>query len=119
MQNEIVTVIYDRKKDVKTKGFGKVEIRIYLPHRVRKYVTIHSCDPFEWEEYQHSEEVRAQITIYKHIIDVMKKNGEELTIENIDNHLGINSERNREKREVREKKASKTGFLDFYLEQVS
>ncbi|MBP5381491.1 MAG: phage integrase SAM-like domain-containing protein [Bacteroidaceae bacterium] len=119
MQKEIVSVIYDRKREVLNKGFGKVEIRIYLANRVRKYVTIHSCNPFEWKEYQYSEEVRAQVTIYKRIVELMIKNREELTIENLDNHLGINTTRTKEKREVREKKASRTGFLDFYMEQIA
>ena len=119
MRNESVTVIYDRKKEVTQKGQGKVEIRIYLANRVRKYVTIHCCDPFEWKEYQNSEEVQYQLTIYRQIIDKMKRNGEELTIENLDSHIGSNNARKREKREISEKKASRTGFIDFIEENVA
>ena len=119
MQNEIVTVIYDRKKEVAKKGFGKVEIRIYLGNKVRKYVTIHNCDPFEWKEYQLSEELRTQIAIYRHVVESMMKNGEELTIETINGHIGLDTAKTREKREVREKKASKTGFIDFIQEKLA
>ena len=119
MQNEIVTVIYDRKKEVAKRGFGKVEIRIYLGNKVRKYVTIHNCDPFEWKEYQLSEELRTQLAIYRHVVESMMKNGEELTIENINGHIGLDTAKTREKREVREKKASKTGFIDFIQEKLA
>lgn len=71
MQNEIVSFVYDRKKEIEKKGYGKVEIRIYLGNKVRKYVTIHSCDPFEWKEYQKSEELRTQLAIYRHVVATM------------------------------------------------
>lgn len=119
MQNELVTVIYDRKKEVMKKGYGKVEIRIYLGNKSSKYVTIHSCDPFEWREYRHSEDLQTNLAIYKHLVKTMQKQGEELTIENINERMGVNSKKNQEKREMREKKASKTGFLDFYMEQLA
>ena len=119
MQKDFVTVVYDRRKEVTKNGRGAVEIRIYLGNGVRKYVTIHACNPFEWKEYQSSEEVRAQLAIYRHIVEVMVKNGEELTLENLDNHLGVNNARTKEKREVREKKASKTGFIDFMLDMIA
>lgn len=118
MQNSCVTVIYDRKKNVEKTGRGNVEIRIYLGYGVRKYVTIHTCDPFEWKEYKCSEELRTQLAIYKHVIEALEKNGEELTIENINAHIGLDSNKTREKREVREKKASKTGFIDFIYDQL-
>lgn len=119
MKKENVTVIYDRKKEVSKKGYGKVEIRIYLGHKSFKYVTIHSCNPFEWKDYMFSEEVRTQLAIYRHVVETMEKNGEELTIENINDHIGIECTRSREKREVREKRASRTGFLDFMTEQLA
>lgn len=58
MKKDFVTVIYDRKKEVAKTGRGKVEIRIYLGNGVRKYVTVSSCDPFEWKELQYSEELK-------------------------------------------------------------
>ncbi len=119
MKTEIVTAVYDRKKEVTQKGFGKVEIRIYLGHQQRKYVTIHSCDPFEWKEYQQSEELRRQLTIYRHVIATMEKHGEELTIDNINSHIGIDSPQRREKREISERKASKNGFIEFMKEQIA
>jgi integrase len=118
MKKSIITVVYDRKKKVTKTGRGKVEIRFYLGSGVRKYVTIHDCNPFEWKEYQASEELRKQLTIYRHVIEAMEKNGEELTIENVNAHIGRDSTKTRERREFRKKKASKTGFIDFILEQL-
>jgi integrase len=119
MEKEIVTVVYDRKKEVVTKGFGKVEIRIYLGNKAFKYVTIHKCDTFQWKEYQESEELRNQIAIYKHVVNTIQKNHEELSIDNINAHLGLDTDKIREKREIREKKSSKTGFIDFIVEQIA
>ncbi len=119
MKKEIVSVIYDRKKEVAKKGHGKVEIRIYLGSKAFKYVTIHNCDPFEWKKYQSSSELKTQLLIYKNLINIMEKNGEELTIDNINEHLGKDTTKAKEEREVRKKLASKTGFIDFMIEQVS
>ena len=89
MKKEIVTVVYDRKKEVTKRERGKVEIRIYLGNGIRKYITINDCDPFEWMAYQSSQELRNHVCIYRQLVNTMVKNYEELTIENIDNHLGI------------------------------
>ena len=115
MKKDFVTVVYDRKKEVTKTGRGKVEIRIYLGNGVRKYVTLISCDPFEWKEYEQSDELRTQCAIYRHVIEAMIKNGEELTIANIDLHIGKDSAKKKENREVLKKKASKTGFIDFMV----
>ena len=64
MNKNCVTVIYDRKKEVSKVGRGKVEIRIYLGNGVRKYVTLNTCNPFEWKEYEQSEELRTQVVVY-------------------------------------------------------
>ena len=119
MQKECVTVVYDRRKEVTKTGRGSVEIRIYLGNGVRKYVTIHNCDPFEWREYQHSEELHTHLVIYRHVLESMKKNGEELTIENINGHIGIDTAKTREKRVIREMRTSKTGFIDFMKDQIA
>ena len=119
MKKELVTVVYDRKKEVTKTGRGTVEIRIYLGNGVRKYVKVSSCDPFEWKEFQRSEELRTQIAIYRHVVESMIKNGEELTIGNIDLHIGTDNTKKKENREVLKKKASKTGFIDFMTEQIA
>ena len=118
MRKESVSVVYDRKKTVAKTGNGKVEISIYLGTGGRKYVTIHSCNPFEWKEYQRSKELKEQVAIYRLVLENMIKKGEELTLENLNNHLGCNTSSTKEKREVQAKKSSKTGFIDFYKEQL-
>ena len=60
MKKDFVTVVYDRKKEVTKTGRGKVEIRIYLGNGVRKYVTLISCDPFEWKEYEQKSKGRTK-----------------------------------------------------------
>lgn len=91
MRKESVSVVYDRKKTVAKTGIGKIEISIYLGTGGRKYVTIHSCNPFEWKEYQRSKELKEQVAIYRLVLENMIKKGEELTLENLNNHLGCNT----------------------------
>ena len=118
MRKESVSVVYDRKKTVAKTGNGKVEICIYLGDGIRKYITIHSCNPFEWKEYQLSKELKEQVAIYRLVLENMIKKGEELTLDNLNNHLGCNTSSTKEKREVQAKKSSKAGFIDFYKEQL-
>ena len=96
-----------------------MEIRIYLGYGVRKYVTVNSCNPYEWTEYQYSEELRTQVLIFKSLVESMLRNGEELTIANVDSHLGIDRTRMIERREIQKRKASQTGFLDFMTEHIA
>ena len=119
MNKNCVTVIYDRKKEVSKVGRGKVEIRIYLGNGVRKYVTVNTCNPFEWKDYEHSDELRTQLVIYREVINSMIKRDEELTIDNLDMHLGIDKTKQKEKREAMRLKSSRTGFLDFMTERIS
>ena len=119
MIKEKLTVVYDRKKRVEKTGFGKVELCIYLGNGVRKYITIHSCDAFEWKKYQQSKELRHELAIYKHAVERMKKNNEDMTLENLNSYLGIDETQQKEKREQQNKQKSKSGFIDFILEQVA
>ncbi len=119
MKKNFVTVVYDRKKEVTKSGQGKVEIRIYLGDGVRKYVTVCSCNPYEWTEYQYSDELRTQVLIYESLIESMRRNGEDLTIANIETHLGMDKAKMKEKREIQKRKISKTGFLDFMTEHIA
>ena len=91
MRKESVSVVYDRKKTVAKTGNGKVEICIYLGDGIRKYITIHSCNPFEWKEYQLSKELKEQVAIYRLVLENMIKKSEEMTLDNLNNHLGCNT----------------------------
>ncbi len=89
MRTEFVSVVFDRKKHLSTKGEGKVELCIYLGRNERKFVTIKTCNPISWERYQKSNELRKQFSMYHQVVQKMYDSGEEMTVANLNYHLGI------------------------------
>ena len=120
MKKEIVSVIYDRKKNVEKTGVGKVDICIYFNHYERKFITVNSCTPYEWKQYQNSKELRMEMNIYRTIAENMKKCGEELNLENFNKHLGVTTKKQDSKLLKRRKRmSSPTGFIDFIKEEMA
>ena len=118
MKKELVSVVFDRKKRVETTGEGKVEICIYLNRKERKFVTIATCNQISWKKYEKSAELRDKVMAYKHIVHNMEKNGEEMTIARLDQHLGIVTT-NKERVELQKKMASPNGFINFMRETIA
>lgn len=120
MKRNYVSVIYDRKKKVERLGYGNVDICIYLGNGERKFITVHNCNPIEWETYQQSKELRTEILVYKSIAENMHKCGEEMTIENYNKHLGITTKKQDKKQQERRKRmASNRGFIEFIEEEIA
>ena len=88
MAKRNVTVIFDRNGEVKRKGRGKVEIRIYLAANVRKYIVVGETTKMGWRSYQNSKELLLQVEKYEEIVRAMKLLGEDMTIENFNAHIG-------------------------------
>ena len=83
---ERVKVVYDRKGTVKKTGVGKVELQIYLTWTQRKWVTVGTATPDDWEVLAQSVNVRTKIKYYESIIRAMETLNEDMTIENFNNH---------------------------------
>lgn len=83
---ERVKVVYDRKGTVKKTGVGKVELQIYLTWTQRKWVTVGTATPDNWEVLAQSVNVRTKIKYYESIIRAMETLNEDMTIENFNNH---------------------------------
>ena len=110
-------VIFDRRGTVKKTGMGNVEIYIYLGGGEKKYINFRRCNAIEWRTFQKSEELKEEVAIYEHIIERMVKNCEEMTIENLDLHLGGQPKTrvdNRRKKLL----ASPMGFIEFMEEEI-
>ena len=110
---DAVTVIYDRKKTAPAKGKGKVEIRIYLSREQRKYVTICSATPLEWESVARRKDVVAEVEKYRKIVDAMQVLGEDMTIENFDTHIQVNKVIEEHKEEVLPTTLFDESFIEF------
>ena len=118
MKKELVSVVFDRKKRVETTGEGKVEICIYLSRTERKFITITTCNAISWKKYEKSTELRDKVMAYKHIVNNMQKNGEEMTIARLDQHLGVVTT-NKERAEKQKKMSAPNGFINFMRETIA
>lgn len=90
-KKDYAKVIFDRKKKIDKLGYGKVEILICLTRDVKKYVTIRNCNALEWENYKHSAELQLKLQMYNDIAREMVEYCEELTVKNLNEHMGIES----------------------------
>lgn len=118
MIKNYVSPVFDRKKTVAKKGYGKVEMLICLSRTIKKYIVVKTCNELEWHTYHHSSELKAKVKMYNDICIRMEDRGEEMTIENLNKYLGIDNERKKEK-ELKEKLSSATGFIEFMKEQMN
>ena len=117
MKTTFVSVIYDRKKRVKATGEGKVEFYIHFSRYEKKYVTIKTCNPIEWRKYQKSDELRLELATYHQVAQKMYDSGEEMTVANLNYHLGIEPSKPKRK-ELDKKLTSKDGFITFMTEEI-
>lgn len=112
MKKSRVVVIYDRKKKVAKTGKGFVELRIYLNHKECKFITMGEITPAVWDDgYASSPSVIAEIEKYESIIQAMLTLGTPLTIENLNNFLGKETEAKKEENAVTTKPGSFIAFM--------
>ena len=76
-----VKVIFDRRKTVAKTGIGTIDICVYLKEGQRKFESVGSATPEEWEVVAQDREIQAKIKHYEQIINAMLVLGEEMTIE--------------------------------------
>ena len=87
MELKLVTVIFDRRNLSEKRGFGYLEVRVNLGHKVRRYVTVCTTTKEEWETAAQSAETKAIIERCENILSVMKYLGEESNIDNFNRHF--------------------------------
>ena len=84
MLNQKVAVIFDRKKVAEKRGSGKVELRIYISRKERKYISFGDVAANEWEKFAKSPKVVMERQRCEQILAAMNLLGEELTIQRFD-----------------------------------
>jgi len=85
--NKSVRVVFDRKGSVAKTGKGKVEILVYLNRTQRKYDTVGESTPDMWEVVAMEKNVVIKMKHYEQVINAMRMLGEEMTIDNFNNHI--------------------------------
>ena len=52
MYKNAVTVIFDRRKTSSKRGYGMVELRIFIARNTYKYISLENCTPSQWDEVE-------------------------------------------------------------------
>ena len=119
MKKELVEVVFDRRKNSAKRGYGFLEVQIYLGRAQRKYIMIGKYAPDEWEAAAASPETLALVAKCKKIIAAMDVLDEERTYDNFMYHFN-GEEKKPQKEEVEEVKeeekfdnGSKKNFLTY------
>lgn len=119
MRKKFASVIYDRKKELETKGLGSVEIYLVLdPKRAKKYITLKKCTSFEWKRYSKSAELQEELRLFTEIAKSMYTNHEPMTFENFEAHLGYCISPTKREQEKWAFRNSPTGFIEFMEETI-
>ena len=84
---ERVKVVFDRKGTAKKTGVGKVELQVYLSWTQRKWITVGTSTVEDWETDAQSRQIQSKIKHYEQILNTMTLPGEEMTIENFNQHI--------------------------------
>lgn len=116
MKKKLVDVVFDRRKIAATKGYGFLEVRVYLGRTSRKYIKVDKCKPDEWEKLAASAEAVEIIKKCEGIITAMEVLEEEMNVENFNFHYSGEMKKPKEVVEA-EKKAeesqSKKSFIRY------
>lgn len=120
MKKELVEVVFDRRKNSEKRGYGFLEVQVYLGRATRKYIMIGKYSSDEWQAVAASPETKALVNKCKKIIAAMDVLDEERTYENF--MLHFTGEDKKPKMEEKEQESneqdnSKKNFIG-YMETV-
>lgn len=121
MKRKVVSVVYDRRKEVETKGAGNVEIIIRRTRLSVKKIIVNYVTPSELEEYKDSAELRLEVAKYEKIVSAMELLKEEMTVDNFNKHIGVATNTAQDRKEKEEKKiedVKEGSFLDFMRDEI-
>ena len=87
MKKELVEVVFDRRKNSEKRGYGFLEVQVYLGRATRKYIMIGKYSPDDWQAAAASPETQALVAKCKKIIAAMDVLDEERTYDNFMYHF--------------------------------
>ena len=120
-----VRVVFDRRKRVEATGKGNVEIIIQLSRLAVKKIIVDSMTPEEWEVYKDAPYLKKEVANYEKIVNAMELLGEDMTVDNFNKHIGVdtpvrNTSKKKSKESVSETKDERINesFLDFMHDAI-
>lgn len=125
MAKQAVKLVFDRRKRVEATGKGNVEFIIQLSRLAVKKIIVDSMTPEEWESYKNAPFLKKEMENYQKIVNAMQLLGEEMTVENFNKHIGVdtpvrNTSKKKSKESVAETKDERINesFLDFMRDAI-
>lgn len=125
MAKQAVKLVFDRRKRVEATGKGNVEFIIQLSRLAVKKIIVDSMTPEEWESYKNAPFLKKETENYQKIVNAMQLLGEEMTVENFNKHIGVdtpvrNTSKKKSKESVAETKDERINesFLDFMHDAI-
>ena len=125
MAKQAVKLVFDRRKRVEATGKGNVEFIIQLSRLAVKKIIVDSMTPEEWENYKEAPFLKKEMENYQKIVNAMQLLGEEMTVENFNKHIGVdtpvrNTSKKKSKESVAETKDERINesFLDFMHDAI-
>lgn len=125
MAKQAVKLVFDRRKRVEATGKGNVEFIIQLSRLAVKKIIVDSMTPEEWESYKNAPFLKKEMENYQRIVNAMHLLGEEMTVENFNKHIGVETPvRNTTKKKPKESSIETAderineSFLDFMHDAI-
>ena len=125
MAKQAVKLVFDRRKRVEATGKGNVEFIIQLSRLAVKKIIVDSMTPEEWENYKEAPFLKKEMENYQRIVNAMHLLGEEMTVENFNKHIGVETPvRNTTKKKSKESSTETAderineSFLDFMHDAI-
>lgn len=125
MAKQAVKLVFDRRKRVEATGKGNVEFIIQLSRLAVKKIIVDSMTPEEWENYKEAPFLKKEMENYQRIVNAMHLLGEEMTVENFNKHIGVETPvRNTAKKKPKESSIETAderineSFLDFMHDAI-
>ena len=113
-----VRVVFDRRKRVEATGKGNVEIIIQLSRLAVKKIIVDSMTPEEWEVYKDAPFLKREITNYQKIVSAMELLGEDMTVDNFNKHIGVETRTAEKVQEEKSNNGSNNNFIEFMQKAI-
>jgi site-specific recombinase XerD len=114
-----VKLIFDRRNNAEKTGKGTIEIQIYLSRNERKWESVGTADKDSWEVVAQNKIIQAKMKHYEQVIEAMQKLGEDMTIENFNNHIYLENTRIPEDLHTFKGNDLRQNFVEFCREHMA
>lgn len=114
-----VKLLFDRRNNAEKTGKGTIEIQIYLSRNERKWESVGTADKDSWEVVAQNKTIQAKMKHYEQVIEAMQKLGEDMTIENFNNHIYLENTRIPEDLHTFKGNDLRQNFVEFCREHMA